>query len=405
MLHNQMEQAVSVTELNQYISTLMERDEILSYIQVRGEISNFKRHASGHLYFSLKDAGGVLRAVMFRADASRLTAPLQDGDKVIATGAVRNYAATGQYQLYVRSIQPDGRGALYQAFEALKSKLSKEGLFDEEHKRPIPRYPKSIGIVTSPTGAAIRDMINILSRRYPLAEAVLYPALVQGMDAPDSLINGLAYFNQHKPDVIIIGRGGGSIEDLWCFNDERLARAIYASEVPIISAVGHEIDFTISDFVADLRAPTPSAAAELAVPNREELYLRLDELASVARRHVEQLIRLQRAKLARFDGKTLARVMTHYTSAARSAVSLLEQRARASATNLTLEYRGRLSAISEKLQALSPLATLSRGYSITYIEDGERITSVNQIVVGTRITTVLTDGIIESVATSTEEKE
>lgn len=403
MRYGMMEQAVSVTQLNQYISTLMERDEILSYIQVRGEVSNFKRHTSGHIYFSLKDDGGVLRAVMFRSDAARLTAPIKDGDRVIATGSIRNFVAGGQYQLYVRSMAQDGLGDLYAQFEALKNRLSLEGLFQEEHKKPIPRYPSTIGIVTSPTGAAIQDMMNIFSRRYPLVEIKLYPALVQGSGAAETLIRGIEYFNKCKPDVIIIGRGGGSIEDLWCFNDEALARAIYASDVPIISAVGHEIDFTISDFVADLRAPTPSAAAELAVPDRNELLMRIDELATSAKLLVSQKVGLQRVKLARFEEHALVRSLSSLLKDRRTDVERIKDRFQHCMDLLYSEKRNQFAMLAEKLNARSPLAILARGYSITTM-DGQRVSEVDMVDVGDTIQTIISSGTITSVVTSIEEK-
>ena len=403
MRYGLMEQAVSVTQLNQYISTLMERDEILSYIQVRGEVSNFKRHTSGHIYFSLKDDGGVLRAVMFRSDAVRLTAPIKAGDRVIATGSIRNFVAGGQYQLYVRSMVPDGLGDLYAQFEALKNRLSLEGLFQEEHKKPIPRYPSTIGIVTSPTGAAIQDMMNIFSRRYPLVEIKLYPALVQGSGAAETVIRGIEYFNKCKPDVIIIGRGGGSIEDLWCFNDEALARAIYASDVPIISAVGHEIDFTVSDFVADLRAPTPSAAAELAVPDRNELLMRIDELATSAKLLVSQKVGLQRAKLARFEEHALVRSLSNFLKDRRTDLERIKDRFQHGMDLLYSEKRNQFAMLAEKLNERSPLAILARGYSITTM-DGQRVSGVYMVDVGDTIQTTFSSGTITSVVTSIEEK-
>ena len=250
------ESAVSVSEINRYIKTLFENSDILNGIAVRGEISNFKRHTSGHLYFSLKDEEGLLRAVMFRSSAVKLSFQPQDGMKVIARGDIGVYVRDGQYQLYVTSLVPDGVGALYIAYEQLKAKLGAEGLFDEAKKKPLPRYPMRIGVITSPTGAAIRDIINILGRRFPIAEVVLYPSLVQGESAAPQLIEGLRYFNEKKNvNVISIGRGGGSLEDLWAFNSEALVREVAASELPVISAVGHEIDFTLCDFAADRRAP------------------------------------------------------------------------------------------------------------------------------------------------------
>ena len=266
---------MTVSALNQYIHTLIASDTALSDLTVRGEISNFVAHRSGHCYFSLKDEGGLIRAVMFRTAASRLAFRPESGMKVLVHGYVSVYEKDGQYQLYVSAMEPDGIGSLYLAFEERKRRLATEGLFDASRKRPIPRYPARIGVITSPTGAAIRDILHILARRYPCAEVLLYPALVQGEEAARSMIAGLRWFQeQNAADVLIIGRGGGSFEDLFAFQDEGLAREIAASTIPVISAVGHETDFSISDFVADLRAPTPSAAAELAVPDMTELLAR-----------------------------------------------------------------------------------------------------------------------------------
>ena len=275
---------ITVSELNSYIKSILDNDKRLSAISVRGEISNFKRHSSGHLYFTLKDDGGQIRAVMFRSYADRIRFMPEDGMKVIVRAEVSVYAQAGTYQLYVNSMQPDGVGALYLAYEQLKERLACEGLFDQEHKIPLPSYPTRIGVITSPTSAAVRDIINVTGRRYPLATVYVYPALVQGDGAEKSLIEGLKYFEQSGlADVIIIGRGGGSIEDLWAFNSEALARCIYTMNTPVISAVGHETDFTICDFVADMRAPTPSAAAEIAVPDIRELSMRMDSFRSLAR--------------------------------------------------------------------------------------------------------------------------
>lgn len=264
---------LTVTQLNEYVKMLLDADPLLSGIWVRAEISNFKHHyQTGHFYFSLKDEGGLVRAVMFRFHAQKVPFVPKDGLKVLVHGRVSSFVRDGQYQLYVDEMLPDGKGAMFFAFEQLKKKLEAAGLFDEARKKTLPRYPASIGIVTSPTGAAIRDMMNILGRRFPCAQLYLYPAQVQGSEAPGQLIAGVEFFNKKKKtDVIIIGRGGGSAEDLWAFNNEQLAYAVAASKVPVISAVGHESDFTICDFVADKRAPTPSAAAELAVPDRLEL--------------------------------------------------------------------------------------------------------------------------------------
>lgn len=265
--------ALTVTQLNEYIKRLIDTTPQLSDVYVKGEISNFKNHYStGHFYFTLKDEGGQLRSVMFKSFASKLRFMPEDGMKVTAHGRISSYVRDGGYQLYCDMIEPEGVGSLYVAYEQLKKKLEYEGLFDASRKKPLPKIPSKVGIITSATGAAIRDMINVCGRRFPFATLVLYPALVQGPEAPAQLISGMNYFNAAKNvDVIIIGRGGGSIEDLWAFNDENLARTVAASAIPVISAVGHETDFTICDFVADRRAPTPSAAAELAVPDTAEL--------------------------------------------------------------------------------------------------------------------------------------
>ncbi|MBQ8005621.1 MAG: exodeoxyribonuclease VII large subunit, partial [Clostridia bacterium] len=268
---------ISVSQLNELSRAILEGNELLGDIFVKGEISNFKRYSSGHLYFSLKDENASVAGVMWRSFAADLPFEPKDGLKVIAHGRVTIYEATGRYQMIVDNIQPDGIGSLYYAYEQLKNKLEGEGLFDAGHKKPLPKFPRRVGIITSPTGAAIRDMTRIIGRRFPIAEMLLYPSLVQGSGAALQLISGIEYFNRTKSaDVIIIGRGGGSIEDLWEFNNEALARAVFASEIPVISAVGHESDFTICDFVADVRASTPSAAAELAVPEWAELYERLE---------------------------------------------------------------------------------------------------------------------------------
>jgi exodeoxyribonuclease VII large subunit len=271
--------ALTVTDVNRYIKSLLNSDEVLSAVTIRGEISNFKAHGSGHLYFTLKDEGAEIAAVMFRGDASRLAFRPADGMRVVVYGSVDVYEKSGRYQVYVRTMQADGVGAMMLAFERLKRKLTAEGLFDEARKRPLPPFPTCVGVITAPTGAAIQDILNITGRRYPQAKILLYPSLVQGAEAPASLCAGLATLNALEAcDVIILGRGGGSLEDLWAFNDEALVRAVAASRIPVISAVGHETDFTLCDFAADRRAPTPSAAAELAVPDRRALTERLAQI-------------------------------------------------------------------------------------------------------------------------------
>ncbi|MBR4173565.1 MAG: exodeoxyribonuclease VII large subunit, partial [Clostridia bacterium] len=262
----------TVSQLNSYMKRLIESQEPISDIWIKGEISNFKEHYSGHLYITLKDDGGVLKAVMFKSAAQNLTFKPEDGMRVLARGRVGVYEQSGTYQLYINEMTPDGVGELYIAYEKLKKRLQEEGLFDDSHKKPIPKYPERVGVVTATTGAAVRDIINVITRRYPYCEIIIYPSLVQGAGAKENIVEAIEYFNENNLcDTLIVGRGGGSIEDLWAFNEEIVARAIYASKIPIISAVGHETDFTIADFVADLRAPTPSAAAEIAVPSQIEL--------------------------------------------------------------------------------------------------------------------------------------
>ena len=295
---------ITVSELNEYIKMVLEHDELLMRIFVKGEISNFTNHyKTGHFYFSLKDEGGTVRAVMFRGSAARLKFMPENGMRVIVGGRVGVFPRDGQYQIYAETMEPDGIGALYIAYEQLKKKLEAEGLFDASKKKPLPKIPTRIGVITSPTGAAIRDIIHILGRRFPLARVILYPALVQGEGAAPDLVRGLDYFNQMgNVDVIIIGRGGGSLEDLWAFNDETLARHVAASRIPVISAVGHETDFTLCDFAASRRAPTPSAAAEIAVPETEELARKLANVTSRIELLLEGRLKLYRERLARAAG-------------------------------------------------------------------------------------------------------
>lgn len=387
-----MPEAVTVTALNQYISALMTNDDILSGIAVRGEISNCKPHPSGHLYFSLKDDGGVLRCVAFRSSASRLTFVPSDGMKVIATGYVNVYQPTGQYQLYVRSMMPDGQGDLYAAFEKLKAKLAGEGLFDEGRKKPIPKFPRTIGVVTSSSGAAVEDIINITTRRYPLTKLILYPVLVQGADAPADLIRAVRYFDAHPTDVLIIGRGGGSMEDLWCFNDEELARTISACRVPVISAVGHETDFTICDFVADLRAPTPSAAAELAVPDKRELYERVSAFREKAISALRARAQLVKTRLARYAESPVMQYPERLLTPYMTALATADERLRGAIGQRLDGAKHSLSLVAEKLHGLSPLAVLSRGYGAVSDENGRTVTRAGDLRAGDRVQIRFTDG-------------
>lgn len=388
--------AISVSELNNYIKNMFDTSRFLSSVTVKGEISNFTYHRSGHLYFSLKDGESQIKAVMFRSSAAKLKFMPESGMKVIAHGAVSVFTRDGAYQLYVSSIQPDGIGALYLAYEQLKEKLLAEGLFEEEHKKPLPPFPERIGVITSPTGAAVRDIINVVGRRFPMAKIYLYPALVQGAGSEDSLIRGLDYLDRSGlADVIIIGRGGGSIEDLWSFNSEKLARRIFDAKTPVISAVGHETDFTICDFVSDLRAPTPSAAAELAVPDIRELYMRLDAYSGRAASSLERRLERSEERFATLRSKLMEGRLEAYFSAlaerllrARELTELL--------INRRLEREGnRFTTMSEKLSALNPLSILNRGYSLTTKQNGNLATASN-LQVGDTVSIKLNDGKIKA---------
>ena len=383
----------TVSQLNGYIKGLLDSDSILSGVFVRGELSNYKVYPSGHHYFSLKDADGTIRCVMFRRESGKLRFAPQNGMKVIAFGRVAVFPRDGQYQLYCSQLTPDGVGELYVAFEQLKEKLLREGLFAESHKKPLPRFPGRIVLITSPAGAAVRDMLRILGARWPLAEVVLLPVRVQGAEAPGELCGALRYANEQKlADLIIMGRGGGSMEDLWAFNDEAVARAVYDSRIPVISAVGHEPDVTIADFVADLRAATPSNGAELAVPDQKELYNRL--------KHLET--RMNRAALKRFAD---AKNMLERLAAARSLRSPLngiqdrrmlldyQQRRLAHGLDLSLgRQRERFGRLAAALDALSPMKVLGRGYAIAYDGGGAVVTSAEQVEAGELLHLRLSDG-------------
>ena len=385
---------LTVTQLNTYIKLQFEGDENLSHVFVIGEISNFtKNYRSGHLYFSLKDEHCAVRAVMFARSAAYLRFLPEDGMKVIARGRMGVYEISGQYQLYVEDLQPDGLGALNLAFEQLKAKLEKEGLFSAERKKPLPKFPRRIGVITSPTGAAVHDILTILARRYPLAEVVFRPVQVQGDLAAPQIVDALRQINRLQcADVIIVGRGGGSLEDLWPFNEESVARAVAASSVPVISAVGHETDFTICDFAADLRAPTPSAAAELAVPDKTEL---LGEILA-------QKMRLQTAAEAKVaDAKAsflpLAenRVLKNpleNVELRRVQVDRLAASLDTAAARKTERAREQLSAVSGRLNALSPLAVLSRGYAAVFGEQGKAVSKADEIRKNEKITVRMSDG-------------
>lgn len=384
---------ISISQLNRYVKTLLEGDRNIASVYIGGEISNFTNHyKSGHLYMSLKDENALVRAVMFRGAASKLTFTPENGMKVIVRARVSLYEKDGSYQLYIDSMQPDGVGALQIAFEQLKKKLAAEGLFDEAHKRSLPRYPRTVAVITSPTGAAVRDILNVLGRRYPLAKVLFAPVLVQGEGAPPQIVDAIARVNA-IPDVdtIIVGRGGGSLEELWAFNDERVARAVYASRVPVISAVGHETDFTICDFVADLRAPTPSAAAELAVPDTASLLSMLESGSDRREQLLNMALQRETHRLKMLSEKRCLRSPLFYVEERQMRLDLLTQAFSAASMREVHRAGQRLAADAAKLDALSPLKVLGRGYAIPY-KDGTVLSSVAQAKEGDRLTIRLCDG-------------
>ena len=405
--YNERRQYISVTQLNEYIKSLLDSNALLSNLCVKGEISNFTNHRSGHFYFSIKDEGSLIRAVMFKSAASRLKFMPENGMKILARGSVSLFVRDGQYQLYVTQMEPDGLGSLYLAFEQLKEKLSKKGLFDESIKKPLPKIPSKIGVITSPTGAAVRDIMNILKRRYPFADVTLYPALVQGPSAPAQLISGLQYFNENPVDVIIIGRGGGSIEDLWAFNDEKLAYAIYESNVPVISAVGHETDFTICDFVSDKRAPTPSAAAELATPDINELLYLLASYRSRLSGVVLKDLQRKREKLKLLSERKVFADPEYYLQEKRLLTAFLFDKLSRLIQSRLSESTSELQKMAGKLDAMSPLSTLSRGYAIGYnMTKNSPIGSTDDVSAGDEIKMTLKDGsVFSTVKEKTKEKE
>lgn len=385
--------AFTVTDLNRYIKSLISSDEVLSSVVVRGEISNFKPHPSGHLYFTIKDEGAELSAVMFRSDAARLAFRPMNGMSVLVYGNVDVYEKSGRVQVYARTMMADGAGAMAQAYERLKKKLEAEGLFSEERKKPLPAFPERIGVITAPTGAAIRDILNITGRRYPQAQILIYPSLVQGADAPLSLRAGVEFLNATDAcDVIILGRGGGSIEDLWAFNDEALVRAVADSKIPVISAVGHETDFTLCDFAADRRAPTPSAAAELAVPDRGVLLTKTNETATQLSRTMQKRLSMLQASLeARKQTLTLLSPEGKLERGRKELGYISEGMNRAIAQILQRD-QARLRSSIEQLGALNPLAILQRGYSAIKDPSGRMIASIDGLTVGQTVEIILRDG-------------
>ena len=385
-------EVLSVSQVNQYIKSLMDHDTLLSDVTVTGEISNFKRHSSGHYYFSVKDVGATISAAMFKWANRSLTFLPENGMRVLVHGRISVYEPSGQYQIIVSSMEPDGVGALYEAYEKMRKELERRGYFDESRKKPLPQFPRRVAVITSQTGAAIRDILNILGRRYPLAKVELYPSAVQGETAPAELAAALARVNRDAAcDVVIIGRGGGSIEDLWAFNSLEVVNAVAASQIPVISAVGHETDFTLCDFVADMRAPTPSAAAELAVPDSDGVrnYLRHFEAKSQAA--LMRKIQLGEARLASVMNLYAMRNPLYFTETKARQLDELVTRIDTAMNDTVNACDTRLRETASRLAALNPLAVLGRGYAVAYKEKSP-VHSVTMLTEGDHITLRLSDG-------------
>ena len=395
---------LSISALNDYIRGKLDSDGLLNNVAVRGEISNYKVYPSGHHYFTLKDENASLKCVMFKGNAMRLRFRPDNGVKVIAMGKVSVYPRDGVYQLYCTAMSMDGIGDLYAAFEQLKAKLAAQGLFDPAHKKPIPKYPGTIGIITSSAGAAIHDMLRILRKRYPLTQVRLLPVRVQGIEAPGEIAAAIRYANYHRlADLLIVGRGGGSIEDLWAFNDERVAYAIYESEIPVISAVGHEPDVTISDFVADLRAATPSNAAELAVRDRQALEQNLDAMSAAMATALGRQLKAARQHLDILSKSAALQSPTGYLQQRQKSLALLQNRLVAAQNQCISRNNQRYIALTAKLDAMSPLKVLTRGYAMAQTGEGTVIRSVSQVRTGDQIDVSFSDGKLSATVTDVKE--
>ncbi len=388
------ENVFSVTQINECVKELLDSVPVFSSVRIRGEISNFKNHVkSGHLYFSLKDEGSVLKAVMFARDARGLDFTPADGMKVVATGRISAYIRDGVYQLYVTAMEADGRGELYAAFERLKNKLADEGVFSDKYKKPIPRYPKLVGVITSQTGAAVRDIINITGRRWPVARIAVWPALVQGEGAVSSLVEGVKYMTEKlRPDVVIIGRGGGSIEDLWAFNSELLARKIIASDIPFISGVGHETDFTICDFAASVRAPTPSGAAEIAVPDITEERARFERYRQSLTKALTSTLERNRERLDALRKRKVLSSPYGFVDEARMRLDRLSELIDERWKRIFSRKNADFERVCGRLNALSPLNVLKRGYGAVYLPDGSVVSGVSGLDAGDMLKLGMADG-------------
>lgn len=391
-----MRNVYTVKQVNSYIKNMFTQDFMLNRIYVKGEVSNCKYHTSGHIYFSLKDESGTIACVMFAGSRAGLFFRMKEGQQVIVLGSISVYERDGKYQLYAREIVPDGAGLLYEKFEALKKELAEMGMFAPEYKQPIPKYVRTVGIVTAPTGAAVRDIINIAGRRNPYVQLILYPALVQGEGAAESIVKGIHALEAKQVDVIIVGRGGGSIEDLWAFNEEAVARAVFDCTVPVISAVGHETDTTITDYVADLRAPTPSAAAELAVYEYREVKETMLNCAQRMRRAVLIRADAQRARLKQMELRLKFAHPRQKLNEKRQYCVELEDRLRNLMDRRLIAEKHRLALSAEKMKGLSPLEKLNQGFSFVQDENGRNIKSIRQVRQGERLTVYVTDGKIET---------
>ena len=413
---------LTITAITRYLKYKLDSDEHLKNVFLKGEISNFKAHSTGHLYFSLKDETSKINAIMFSANAKKLKFHPQDGSKVLLVGRISVYEATGNYQIYVEDMIEDGVGNLYIAYEKLKSELAKEGLFDDSHKKKIPKIPSKVGIITAPTGAAIKDIISTIRRRFPLCETILSPSLVQGENAAVDIVNNIKLADTYNLDVLIVGRGGGSIEDLWPFNEEIVARAIYEANVPIISAVGHEVDFTIADFVSDLRAPTPTGAAELAVPNQTDVLKHIEQLRIRANENIYKKINYQKlyldslknsfvikSPMIMYENKKqkldmnlekIKNLINNILEVRKSKFNLLKSNYLLNNPNEIYKHQQiKLENIIDKLNIINPLNTLKRGYTLTYF-DGNIVKDIKDIKVGNVIKTRFTNGTVESTVTN-----
>lgn len=394
----------TVKQVNSYIKNMFTQDFMLNRIYVKGEVSNCKYHTSGHIYFSLKDESGTIACVMFAGQRGGLSFHMREGQQIIVLGSVNVYERTGSYQLYAQEIRLEGEGTLYEKYQMLKQELEEMGMFAPEYKKAIPRYAKRIGVVTAPTGAAVRDIMNISARRNPYVQLLLYPAQVQGEGAKESIVRGIRMLETKNVDVIIVGRGGGSIEDLWAFNDECVARAIFDCQVPVISAVGHETDVTIADYVADLRAPTPSAAAELAVWDYRQLQGYLDECRLRMNRSMTGTIRINRLRLKELDVRLSYLHPRHKLQDQQQRLIELEEELRTLMRDRVKEARHRLAIQIEKLNGLSPVRKLNQGFAYVEEADGGVVKSIRQVEKGDELTVYVTDGLIRTSVKAVQKK-